>query len=158
MQYVWRMLVIATLGSILDSQLSWESGKFQLARWSHKVVIFSVRTVHPAGHLTIWMLDLLGSWNFLGVLFFNVVRCPQPNCSPHQQSMCGVPPPRICFPLPQLHPFKKVCAISPLPVYGFFLTPIAPHIKKECAESPLPVYVFSYGMSNLHPCPPHPPI
>ena len=26
--------VIATLGSILDSQLSWESCKFQLARWS----------------------------------------------------------------------------------------------------------------------------
>ena len=26
---------MATLGSILDSQLSWKSGKFQLARWSH---------------------------------------------------------------------------------------------------------------------------
>ena len=35
-------LVVATLGSILDSQLSWESGKFQLARWSHEVVLFSV--------------------------------------------------------------------------------------------------------------------
>ena len=29
---------IATLGSILDSQLSWDSGKFQLARWSHELV------------------------------------------------------------------------------------------------------------------------
>ena len=38
---------IATLGSILDSQLSWESGKFQLARWSHEVVIFPERTTHP---------------------------------------------------------------------------------------------------------------
>ena len=35
---------IATLGSILDSQLSWESGKFQLARWSHGVVLFLVRS------------------------------------------------------------------------------------------------------------------
>ena len=41
-------LDIATLGSIFDFQLSWESGKFQLAKWSHKVVIFSVRTVRPA--------------------------------------------------------------------------------------------------------------
>ena len=39
---------VATLGSILDSQLSWESGKFQLARWSHEVVIFSDRTAWPA--------------------------------------------------------------------------------------------------------------
>ena len=34
---------IATLGSILDSQLSWESGKFQLARWSHAVALLSDR-------------------------------------------------------------------------------------------------------------------
>ena len=33
---------IATLGSILDSQLSWKSSKFQLSRWSHKVVVLSV--------------------------------------------------------------------------------------------------------------------
>ena len=38
------LFYIATLGSILDSQLSWESGKLQLARWSHRVVIFLVRT------------------------------------------------------------------------------------------------------------------
>ena len=37
-------LHVATLGFILDSQLSWESGKLQLARWSHRVVIFLVRT------------------------------------------------------------------------------------------------------------------
>ena len=34
----------ATLGSILDSQLSWESGKLQMARSSHRVVLFLVRT------------------------------------------------------------------------------------------------------------------
>ena len=38
---------VATLGSILDSQPSWESGKFQLARWSHEVVIFPERTTYP---------------------------------------------------------------------------------------------------------------
>ena len=30
---------IATLGSILDYQLSRESCKFQLARWSHEVIL-----------------------------------------------------------------------------------------------------------------------
>ena len=42
--YIFTQLDIATLGSILDSQLSWEYGKFQLARWSHEVVLYSVRT------------------------------------------------------------------------------------------------------------------
>ena len=31
--------------SILDSQLSWESGKFQLPRWSHEVVWFFIKCV-----------------------------------------------------------------------------------------------------------------
>ena len=36
----WKQLQyrnFATPGSILDSQLSWKSGKFQLARWNHRV-------------------------------------------------------------------------------------------------------------------------
>ena len=37
--HIFDQHIFATLGSILDSQLSWESGKFQLARWSHKVAI-----------------------------------------------------------------------------------------------------------------------
>ena len=41
--------LVATLGSILDSQLSWESGKFQLARWSHRVALFSDWD-HPPTH------------------------------------------------------------------------------------------------------------
>ena len=42
LQHSWTELaLIATLGSILDFQLSWESGKFRLARWSHGVVLFS---------------------------------------------------------------------------------------------------------------------
>ena len=28
---------------------------------------------------------------------FNVVQCPHPNCSPHQEGMCGVPPLSIVF-------------------------------------------------------------
>ena len=42
---------IATLGSILESQQRRESGKFQLARWSHEAVIFPERTTHPPDHM-----------------------------------------------------------------------------------------------------------
>ena len=41
------IIIVATLGSILDSQLIWESGKSQLARWSHKVELFPERN-HPS--------------------------------------------------------------------------------------------------------------
>ena len=73
-----RVFTIAILGSILDSQLSWESGKYQLARWSHGVVIFFERTdlTRPTSH-------------FSFILY--VVWCPHPNCSCHHQSKCGVP-------------------------------------------------------------------
>ena len=53
------MPLIAILGSILDSQLNWESGKFQLARWSQEVGLFPERTNHPPTHPhihpTIWI-------------------------------------------------------------------------------------------------------
>ena len=60
------MLYIATLGSILDSQLSWESGKLQLARWSHRVVLFLVRTdptrpTHPPDGL-VWKVLYLNCY------------------------------------------------------------------------------------------------
>ena len=59
--------IFATLGSILYSQLSWESGKSQLARWSHNVALFS--TMKPPTHpVPIFFFDLLrnlGSWNFV---------------------------------------------------------------------------------------------
>ena len=77
--------MIATLGSILDSQLSWESGKYQLARWSHKVEIFPERkphcqpSTHPPTHPTIWISEL----------FFV--------SGPHEESMCGIPPPSKGF-------------------------------------------------------------
>ena len=44
-----RTRIIATLSSILDSQLSWESGKFKHARWSHNVALFSKN--HPTHSL-----------------------------------------------------------------------------------------------------------
>ena len=50
------IVFIATLGSIMDSQLSWESGKFQLARWRHKVGLFPERK--PPIHPTIWIILL----------------------------------------------------------------------------------------------------
>ena len=44
---LWFYLIFATLGPILDSQLSWHSGKHQLARWSLEVEIFPERN-HPS--------------------------------------------------------------------------------------------------------------
>ena len=80
---------IATLGSILDSQLIWESGKSKLARWSHEVEIFPERKPpsHPPSHPTIWIF-----------LFDYLPRYPQIECavSPpwllkHLRTLCGVP-------------------------------------------------------------------
>ena len=53
----------------------------QLARWSHKVVLFPERT-NPTRPDPTTQLSFS----------FNVVRCPKPIYSPHQQSMCGAPP------------------------------------------------------------------
>ena len=39
-----KLLFFASLGSILDFQLSWKSGKFLITRWNHKVVKFNERT------------------------------------------------------------------------------------------------------------------
>ena len=56
---VWTGDNIATLGATLDSQLSWESGKFQLGRWSHGVVLLGrgatsiIRSVCPTGWLAV---------------------------------------------------------------------------------------------------------
>ena len=90
------------MGSILDSQLSRESGKFQLARWSRKVVIFSDRTTRPATRPTIWMSDWLESWNWMGVTFFQCCAVSPPVvCS--IDKVCAVSPPtRICFSPPQM--------------------------------------------------------
>ena len=59
----------ATLGSILDFQLSWKSGKFQLARWGHRVVLLLSGTGRPPDHLNVWgpvsqLLHIRSSLNF----------------------------------------------------------------------------------------------
>ena len=56
-------LTIATLSSILDSQLNWESGKFQLARWSHEVVIYPKRTGHPPTIHMDFIVECTALWN-----------------------------------------------------------------------------------------------
>ena len=68
---ILTILIIATLGSILDSQLSRESCRIQLARWSHNVSLFSWN--HPtAAHPFLELLDILGSWYLANNLFYKV--------------------------------------------------------------------------------------
>ena len=69
---LWYYKHIATFGSILYSQLSWESGKFQFARWSQTVALWSSLDHPPTAKL------------FLSMLFgvptqISCVQCPHPN-------------------------------------------------------------------------------
>ena len=82
--------LIVTLGSILDSQVSWESGKFQLARWSHEVVLkITGPPTHPAVNRTCnlyWDTVLICGVPPPGTLFRKYVytfsvRCPPPKFS-----------------------------------------------------------------------------
>ena len=71
-------MIIATLGSILDFQLCWKSGKFQLVRWSHNVALLSAgiffhllrmlrELTHPRHYfkcLLRWTIATLGSSYF----------------------------------------------------------------------------------------------
>ena len=90
---------VATLGFILDSQLSWESGKFQLARWSHEVVIFSDRTGHPATQPPDHMdVRLAKKMEFDGCLILSILCGVPTPIAHHINKVCAVsPPPRICF-------------------------------------------------------------
>ena len=97
---------IATLGYILHYQLTRESGKLQLARCSHEVLSFSVRTQPNPARPT-----------------------RPPNCSPYQQSMCGVPP-------SQAQLFKKVCVVGVPPSPYTVLSAVSP--------PPLPYLVPSW--------------
>ena len=72
---------IVTLGSILDSQLSWESSKFQLARWGHEVmpnlrlvdlgggfVLLLVTSVKGSQLLALWLiLEFVKSRDITGI-------------------------------------------------------------------------------------------
>ena len=89
MEYI---TIFATLSSILDSQQSWKSGKYQLARWSHEVVLKSLD--HPP---------------------------TQPPTQPSTELVIctgtriwgAVSPPLI-------GPVQKVCAVSPSPIGTLF--------------------------------------
>ena len=111
---------ISTLFSILDSQLSWESGKFQLARWSHEVALLSDRIwfylllilrepPHPQLSFFCKCYGCAVSPPSQYMLSFNVVRCPHPICSTHQEGMRGVPP----------FQYKFFCVVSPRQVQAF---------------------------------------
>ena len=56
------------------------------------------------------------------MLSFNVVRCPHPLCSTHQEGMCGVPP----------FQYKFFCAVSP-----------------PCNSVPLPHLALSWILSKV---------
>ena len=67
----------------------------------------------PPGPPTIWMLDCLGSWNLLGVLFFQCCAVSPPQLfTPTTRYVRCLPHPGYVISPPQLHPIKKVCAVS----------------------------------------------
>ena len=138
--YIWPKL-ITTLGSIFDSQLIWESGKFQLARWSHNVALFSTRNHPPAPHpptrstyffltstypkkLRFGMQPNLTNLSCLGHLSrqhlsssLNLVRCPP---LVYTSGVCSVPPVlRIKCGVPTLIwisnqiPSNRMCGVPP---------------------------------------------
>ena len=80
-------------GSILDSQLCWKSGKFQLARWRHERAVLCSWN-HPPTQPPHQLEIHLGMSAKLKIWFFQ--------CS-------VVSPPQMC-PL-----IKRVCSVSPLP-------------------------------------------
>ena len=49
----------------------------------------------------------------------NVVWCPHPNCSHHQEGMCGAPPNIVWCPHSNCSPYTEGMWVSPLPVYIF---------------------------------------
>ena len=93
--------IIANLGSILDSQLIWQVPACKMEPRSG--IIFCKNRPDPTDPT-----DRPASLVKRLAYAFNVVRCPHPNCSSHQQSMCGVPP----LPTPIVHPINKVCVVS----------------------------------------------
>ena len=87
------------------------------------------------------------------LVFFKVVQCPYPKCSPIQQSMCGVPPPSKSFPPNPIVPtFKNVCAVSHPPSIHFFLW----GALLQCRSVALPDSALSWILSKILPTSPHP--
>ena len=120
--------IFATLGSILDSQLSWESGKSQLARWSHRVVLFSGLDHPPTPHPPTAKL-------------FLILLCGVPTSTKYVRC-----PPLLVYVFSRSHLFsssKKYVRCPPPNVAFSDIVVRCPHLNKVCAVSPLLVYVFS---------------
>ena len=125
---VYLFFFIATLGSILDSQLSWESGKSQLARWSHRVVLFSGLDHPPTPHPPTAKL-------------FLILLCGVPTSTKYVRC-----PPLLVYVFSRSHLFsssKKYVRCPPPNVAFSDIVVRCPHLNKVCAVSPLLVYVFS---------------
>ena len=101
------------------SQILWHSTSFRLTRlFCPRLVYFLLKWIHQ---VIKWLLDYIilsiqleCKRNFYLVLecgpaqpylSFNVVQCPHPICSTHQEGTCGVPPIQ----------FKFFCGVSPPP-------------------------------------------
>ena len=84
---------------ILKNKVRNESFNKQIVltcKMGHKEVIFSDRTRRPPNHMDVRLARKL---EFSGSLITSMLCSvrPHPNCSPHQQSMCGVPPTQDMF-------------------------------------------------------------
>jgi len=77
------------------------------------MVVTVPRTV--THHFQDGQLDLEIDSRAAQLVSFNVVQCPHPNCSPHQQSMWGVPPFRVyLFTYPNCSPRQEsMCGVPP---------------------------------------------
>ena len=71
--------------------------------------------------------------------FVNVVQCPHPNCSPHQEGMCVVPTNVVRCPHTNCSPHQEGMCCVP--------TPIAPLIEKVCVVFP-PFRIHSVSLSH----------
>ena len=92
-------------GSILDSQLGCESGKFQLVRWSHRVALLSWN--HPPTRSPSFSNRSNDYWEL--VLMCGV---PPPLLAPCSENMCGVPPSRYTLFLCGVPPSNLVLCLE----------------------------------------------
>ena len=75
-------------------------------------------------------------------LIFQCCAVSAPQLFPHQQSMCGVPPPSICFFSPQFFlPSRKYVRCPPSKNTFFFA------VSPPCSSEPLPHSALSWNLS-----------
>ena len=126
-----KLWILPHSGSILDS------GKFQLARWSHEVAVLCSWDHPPTPP------HQLETRSFP----FNAVRCPHPNCSPIKK-VCAISPPPKCrggfVHRPPIQYTLFLCSAPPVyiflcgvpPLYFFALDTLGYVLdSKQCWES-----------------------